>query len=129
MELPYAGLHQLCAPLLDRLGRLPAPQRDALATVFGRAAGAAPDRFLVGLAALTLVVEAAERQPLACIVDDAQWLRHNASAAVRGLAGTREAPRLWKDPPALWWSRGGAAGGGDGRNDGRGPAGRGHPGL
>jgi len=72
MELPYAGLHQLCGPMLDHLDRLPAPQRDALATVFGRSGGAAPDRFLVGLATLTLVAEVAEQQPLACIVDDAQ---------------------------------------------------------
>ena len=60
MELAYAGLHQLCAPLLDHLGRLPVPQRDALATVFGRSAGPAPDRFLVGRATLTLVAEVAE---------------------------------------------------------------------
>ncbi|HYX59173.1 MAG TPA: ATP-binding protein, partial [Streptosporangiaceae bacterium] len=74
MELAYSGLHQLCAPLLDHLDELPVPQRDALATVFGLSAGPAPDRFLVGLAALTLVAQAAEQQPLACIVDDAQWL-------------------------------------------------------
>ena len=61
MELAYAGLHQLCAPMLDHLGRLPVPQRDALASVFGRSAGAAPDRFLVGLATLTLVAEVAEQ--------------------------------------------------------------------
>ena len=86
MELAYAGLHQLCGPMLDHLGRLPVPQRDALATVFGRSAGAAPDRFLVGLATLTLVAEAAEQQPLACIVDDAQWL-DRASAQILGLGG------------------------------------------
>ena len=74
MELPYSGLHQLCAPLLDHLDELPVPQRDALATVFGLSAGPAPDRFLVGLATLTLVAQAAEQHPLACIVDDAQWL-------------------------------------------------------
>ena len=54
MELAYSGLHQLCGPMLDHLDRLPAPQRDALATVFGLSAGPAPDRFLVGLATLTL---------------------------------------------------------------------------
>jgi DNA-binding CsgD family transcriptional regulator/tetratricopeptide (TPR) repeat protein len=81
MELGYAGLHQLCAPMLDRLDGLPEPQRDALATVFGRRASPAPDRFLVGLAALTLFTEAAEHQPLLCIVDDAQWLDH-ASAQI-----------------------------------------------
>ena len=88
MELAYAGLHQLCAPMLDHLGRLPVPQRDALATVFGRSAGAAPDRFLVGLATLTLFAEVAEQQPLACVVDDAQWLDH-ASAQILGFVARR----------------------------------------
>jgi DNA-binding CsgD family transcriptional regulator len=88
MELAYAGLHQLCTPMLDHLGRLPAPQREALATVFGRSAGAAPDRFLVGLATLTLVAEVAEQQPLVCIVDDAQWLDH-ASAQILGFVARR----------------------------------------
>jgi DNA-binding CsgD family transcriptional regulator len=88
MELAYAGLHQLCAPMLDHLDRLPAPQRDALATVFGRTAGAAPDRFLVGLATLTLFAEVAEQQPLVCIVDDAQWLDH-ASAQILGFVARR----------------------------------------
>ena len=74
MELAYSGLHQLCVPLLDHLDELPVPQRDALATVFGRSSGPAPDRFLVGLAALTLLAQAAEHHPLACIIDDAQWL-------------------------------------------------------
>ena len=68
--------------------RLPAPQRDALATVFGRSAGAAPDRFLVGLATLTLFAEVAEQQPLACLVDDAQWLDH-ASAQILGFVARR----------------------------------------
>ncbi len=88
MELAYAGLHQLCAPMLDQLGRLPVPQRDALATVFGRSAGAAPDRFLVGLATLTLFAEVAEQQPLACLVDDAQWL-DRASAQILGFVAWR----------------------------------------
>ena len=88
MELAYAGLHQLCAPMLGHLGRLPAPQRDALATVFGRSAGAAPDRFLVGLATLTLFAEVAEQQPLACLVDDAQWL-DRASAQILGFVARR----------------------------------------
>ena len=74
MELAYAGLHQLCAPLLEGLGSLPPPQRDALSTAFGISAGEPPDRFLVGLAVLSLVAEVAEAQPLLCIVDDAQWL-------------------------------------------------------
>ena len=88
MELAYSGLHQLCAPMLDHLERLPAPQRDALATVFGRSAGPAPDRFLVGLATLTLFAEVAEGQPLVCIVDDAQWLDH-ASAQILGFVARR----------------------------------------
>jgi DNA-binding CsgD family transcriptional regulator len=88
MELAYAGLHQLCAPLLDRLDRLPVPQRDALATVFGRSVGPAPDRFLVGLATLTLLAEVAEAQPLVCIIDDTQWLDH-ASAQILGFVARR----------------------------------------
>ncbi len=74
MELAFAGLHQLCAPMMGRLDRLPGPQRDALAIAFGLSAGSAPDRFLVGLAVLSLLAEAAEEQPLLCVVDDAQWL-------------------------------------------------------
>jgi DNA-binding CsgD family transcriptional regulator len=88
MELAYSGLHQLCAPMLDHLERLPVPQRDALATVFGRSAGPAPDRFLVGLAALTLLAEVAEEQPLVCIVDDAQWL-DQASAQIFAFVARR----------------------------------------
>ena len=74
MELAFASLHQLCAPLLDRLERLPLPQRQALETVFGRSVGPPPDRFLVALGILTLFSEAAEERPLLCVVDDAQWL-------------------------------------------------------
>jgi DNA-binding CsgD family transcriptional regulator len=83
MELAFAALQQLCAPLLDRLDRLPAPQRDALGVAFGLRAGDAPDRFLVGLAVLSLLAEAAEEQPVLCVVDDAQWLdRASAQALV-----------------------------------------------
>src|SRR4051812_27500407 len=74
MELAYAALHQLCGPLLDRLEALPAPQRRAMEIVFGVTAGDAPDRFLVGLAVLSLFSEVAEQRPLLCVVDDAQWL-------------------------------------------------------
>jgi DNA-binding CsgD family transcriptional regulator len=74
MELAFASLHQLCAPMLDRLGALPAPQRQALEIVFGLSDGAAPDRFLVGLGVLSLFSEVAEERPLLCVVDDAQWL-------------------------------------------------------
>ena len=88
MDLAYSGLHQLCAPLLDHLDELPVPQRNALATVFGLSTGPAPDRFLVGLATLTLVAQAAEQQPLACIVDDAQWL-DSASAQLLAFVARR----------------------------------------
>ena len=74
MELAYATLHQLCAPMLDRLSGLPAPQHQALEIVFGLSAGAAPDRFVVALAALSLFSEMADERPLLCVVDDAQWL-------------------------------------------------------
>ncbi len=74
MELAYSGLHQLCLPLLEHVDSLPAPQRDALRTVFGLSAGPPPDRFLVGLATLTMLAAVAETQPLLCIVDDAHWL-------------------------------------------------------
>jgi DNA-binding CsgD family transcriptional regulator len=83
MELAFAALQQLCAPMLDRLDRLPAPQHDALAVAFGLRAGNAPDRFLVGLAVLSLLADVAEEQPLVCVVDDAQWLdRASAQALV-----------------------------------------------
>ena len=74
MELAFAGLHQLCAPMLERLEHLPGPQREALGVAFGLSAGPAPDRFLVGLAVLGLLSEAAGERPLVCVVDDAQWL-------------------------------------------------------
>lgn len=88
MELPFASLHQLCAPVLDRLDRLPAPQRDALCIVFGLAAGPPPDQFLVGLAVLGLLSEVAEERPLLCAVDDAQWL-DRASARTLGFVARR----------------------------------------
>ncbi|MFI8301218.1 ATP-binding protein [Streptomyces nigra] len=74
MELPFAGLHQLCAPFLSRASRLPAPQREALATAFGLSSGPPPDRFLVGLAVLGLLTDTAAEKPLFCLVDDVQWL-------------------------------------------------------
>jgi DNA-binding CsgD family transcriptional regulator len=83
MELAFAALQQLCAPMLDRLDRLPAPQQDALSVAFGLRAGNAADRFLVGLAVLSLFSEVAQEQPLLCVVDDAQWLdRASAQALV-----------------------------------------------
>ncbi|HEX6393884.1 MAG TPA: AAA family ATPase [Acidimicrobiales bacterium] len=81
MELAFAALHQLCSSLLDRLERLPPPQRDALETTFGIRSAPAPDRFLVGLGALSLLSEAATERPLLCLVDDEQWL-DRASASV-----------------------------------------------
>jgi DNA-binding CsgD family transcriptional regulator len=88
MELVYAGLHQLLTPMLDRLERLPAPQANALRTAFGLSPGTAPDRFLVGLATLGLLANAAEEHPLVCLVDDEQWL-DQASAQVLGFVARR----------------------------------------
>src|SRR6266849_10071479 len=83
MELAFAGLQQLCKPLLDHLDRLPGPQREALQIAFGLSAGPAPDRFLVGLAVLGLLSDVAGERPLVCLVDDQQWL-DRASAQVLG---------------------------------------------
>ena len=88
MELAFAGVHQLCAPMLSRVGDLPGPQQDALCTAFGLAVGAAADRFLVGLAVLSLLSAVAEEQPLVCLVDDAQWL-DQVSAQVLGFVARR----------------------------------------
>ena len=96
MELAFAGLQQLCAPLLDHLDELPEPQREALNVAFGRGVGATPDRFLVGLAVLSLMAAAANGQPLLCVVDDAQWL-DQVSVQTLGFV----ARRLMADPVAL----------------------------
>ena len=96
MELAYAGLHQLCAHLLDRLDQLPAPQREALEMVFGLREGSVPDRFLVGLAVLGLLAEAAERGPLLCVVDDAQWLDQTSALTLAFVAR-----RLLAEPMGL----------------------------
>src|SRR4029079_2490580 len=88
MELPFAGLHQLCAPMLGRLDSLPPPQRAALSVALGLSSGAAPGRFLVALAALSLLSDVAEKRPLLCLVDDAQWL-DAASAQVLGFVARR----------------------------------------
>ena len=96
MELAFAGLHQLCAPMLNHAERLPEPQRDALATVLGIAAGPPPDRFLVGLAVLSLLSGVAGERPLICVIDDEQWL-DRASAQALGFA----ARRLAADPVGL----------------------------
>ena len=96
MELAFAGLHQLCAPMLSRAERLPEPQHDALRTAFGIAAGPPPDRFLVGLAVLSLLSGVAGERPLICLIDDEQWL-DQASAQALGFA----ARRLAADPVGL----------------------------
>ena len=96
MELAFAGLHQLLTPALDRIDRLPGPQREALRTAFGLRAGPVPDRFLVGLAVLGLVSEVAGERPLICVVDDEQWL-DRASVQALGFA----ARRLAADPVGL----------------------------
>lgn len=89
MELAFAGLHQLSAPLLDGLERVPGPQREALLTAFGVSAGPSPDRFLIGLAVLSLLSAAAEERPLIGVVDDTQWL-------------DRRRRRRWDLPRAGW---------------------------
>jgi DNA-binding CsgD family transcriptional regulator len=86
MELPFAALQQLCSPVLDRLERLPDPQRDALSVAFGLSAGQAPNPFLVGLATLGLLSEASEERPLLCVVDDAQWLDRASARALAFVA-------------------------------------------
>src|SRR5882724_3878972 len=88
MELAFAGLHQLCAPMLDHAESLPVPQREALRTAFGLSSGRVPDRFLVGLAVVGLLSETAADRPLVCVVDDQQWLDH-ASAQALGFAARR----------------------------------------
>jgi AAA ATPase domain len=96
MELPFAGLHRVCAPMLDALPALPAPQRDALRVAFGLQAAAPPDRFLVALAALTLLAETAETQPLVCLIDDARWLDRASAQALAFVAR-----RLLAEPIAM----------------------------
>ncbi len=96
MELPFAGLHQLCAPMLGRLGSLAEPQQRGLSVALGLVAGDNPDRFMVALAALSLMAEMAEERPLLCVVDDAHWL-DQASAQVLGFVGRR----LLAEPIAL----------------------------
>lgn len=94
MELAYAGLHQLCGSMLGKLGGLPGPQRDALRVTFGLQDGGAPDHFLVALAALTLLADAAEVQPLVCLIDDAQWLDRASAQALAFVARRLLAERI-----------------------------------
>jgi DNA-binding CsgD family transcriptional regulator len=104
MELAFAGLHQLCRPMLAGMDGLPAPQRDALGTAFGLSAGDAPDRFLVGLAVLSLLSEVAEGRPLVCLVDDAQWLDRASAQALAFVAR-----RLLAEPVGLVFAARGPA--------------------
>ena len=94
MELAFAGLHQLCAPILDGLDGLPGPQRDALRVAFGLHGGDTPDRFLVALAVLSLLADVAERQPLVCLVDDAQWLDRASAQTLAFVARRLQAERI-----------------------------------
>ncbi|CNE86880.1 LuxR family transcriptional regulator [Mycobacterium tuberculosis] len=96
MELAFAGLHLLLAPLLDRIEKLPGPQRDALAVAFGLREGDAPDRFMIGLAVLTLLAEAAEERALLCVIDDAQWLDQSSAQVLAFVAR-----RLLAEPVGL----------------------------
>lgn len=93
-EFAFAGLHQLCAPLLDRVGSLPTPQQAALAVAFGQQSGDVPDRFLVGLATLHLLAEVAEEGPLLCLVDDAQWLDQPSAQVLAFVARRLAAERI-----------------------------------
>ena len=86
MELAFAALHQLCAPLLGRLDAIPAPQAIALRTTFGMSAGTVPDRFFVGLAVLSLLAEAAADRPLLCVIDDEQWLDRTSAQVMAFVA-------------------------------------------
>ena len=96
MELAFAGLLQLCTPMLSSLAGLPGLQRDALGAVFGLNTGEAPDRLLVGLAVLGLLSEAAQELPLVCLIDDAQWLDQASAQALAFVAR-----RLLAEPVAL----------------------------
>jgi hypothetical protein len=105
MPFAFAALHQLCAPLLDRLVTLPDPQRTALGVALGQTSGAPPDRFLVGLATLGLLAEAAAEQPLLCLIDDAQWLDPASTQTLGFVARRVEAEHLalifaWRDTAA-----------------------------
>jgi DNA-binding CsgD family transcriptional regulator len=95
-DLTYAGVHRLCATMLNRIERLPAPQQVALGTAFGLQDGAAPDPFLVGLAVLTLMSVVAQERPLVCVVDDVQWLDPASTQALAFVAR-----RLVAEPIAL----------------------------
>src|SRR6478672_4170560 len=96
LELPFAAIQRLCAPILDQMDALPEPQRNALTVAFGLSSGETPDRFLVALAVLSLLCAAADERPLLCLVDDAQWLD-----AASGQVLAFVARRLLADPIAI----------------------------
>jgi DNA-binding CsgD family transcriptional regulator len=105
MELPFAGLHQLCAGLLDGRERLPEPQNKAIATAFGLSSGPQPDRFLVGLAVLSLLSDAAEEHPLVCLVDDVQWLDRCSAQVLAFVArrlGAESVVLLFAQRESVW---------------------------
>ena len=99
MELPFSGLHQLCAPMLGELDTLPEPQQDALRVAFGMQRGEAPERFLLALAVLSLLAEVAEASPLVCLVDGAQWLDRASAQALAFVAR-----RLLAEPVGIVFS-------------------------
>jgi predicted ATPase len=109
MELAFAGLHQLCAPLLEHVDGLPVPQRAAQRTAFGLSSGSAPDRFLVGLAVLSLLSEATGERPLTCLVDDEQWLDRASAQVLAFVAPPRSGiggpcpPVTWTEGTRLWF--------------------------
>jgi hypothetical protein len=111
MELAFAALQQLCAPMLDKLEGLPDPQREALGVAFGLNTAAAPDRFLVGLAALSLLSEVAEQQHLLCVTDDAQWL-DRASTQALAFVARLSAAWTWTWRARVFCARGPSAAGG-----------------
>jgi len=111
MELAYAGLHQLCSPMLDQVDGLPEPQQSALSVAFGLSDGEPANRFLVGLATLTLLTHVAEHRPLMCLIDDAQWL-DEVTVQVLGFV----ARRLAAEPVAMIFARRDRRDGHDGRS-------------
>jgi hypothetical protein len=94
MELPFAGLHQLCAPMLDLRDRLPAPQSEALAIAFGYRVGSPPDRFLVAVAVLGLLAVVSDERPLLCVIDDGQWLDQASAQTLTFVARRLLAERI-----------------------------------
>src|ERR1700754_2787682 len=112
LELPFAGTHQLCTPLLDRLGCLPPPQRDALSVALGLQTGDVPEPFLVGLAVLSLLAAVAEERPLLCLVEDAQWLDASSSQLL-GFVARRVAAESVAIVVALRDAAGGSGSAGD----------------